>query len=77
MELLKKRHATRAEQKYNLAMRESEELLRHLRNDLRDVAFEVAADILFNRRNVAYMTTIYEAVEEVNSPLQQISRRSA
>lgn len=63
---------TLAEEKYYRAMQMSSDLLRRIRGErIHDPALMVVSDVISHRNNVPYMTTVYEAVEEVNAPLKQ------
>lgn len=58
---------------YTAAMIESEDLLRMLKDsaDSTDAARAVMADIWAQHRNVPFLTTVTEAVQEMKSPLEQ------
>ena len=58
---------------YAAAMDESDHLLKMLKDSARstDAACAVMADIWAQHRNVPFLTTVTEAVQEMKSPLEQ------
>lgn len=58
---------------YAAAMVESDELLKRLRDSASstDVARAVMADVWAQRRNIPFLTTVHEAVQEMKSGLEQ------
>jgi hypothetical protein len=61
------------------AMKVSSELLQRMREHSRsdDPARALMADIWSQRHNVPFITTVYEAAQEMNVPLAQNSGKSA
>jgi len=62
---------THGDEKYHHAMMESGYLLQEIAEAKDDPAIAMIADILANRHNAPYITTVYEAMQEVNSPIKQ------
>lgn len=64
---------SRGDMAYAAAMDESETLLKMLRHSARstDAARAVMADIWAQNRNMPFLTSVMEVVEEMNSPMQQ------
>lgn len=56
---------------YETAMKESHDLLQKIRGMSDDPARQIASKVLENRRNIAYITTIYEATQEMESSVKQ------
>jgi hypothetical protein len=58
--------------KYLRAMTESGDLLKKMREESRsnDPVRELMSDIWSQRHNVPYVTTIFEAAQEMNAPVQ-------
>ena len=59
------------DEKYHLAMKSISDLTDKIRENRDHPTREMVADILANRHNTPYITTIYEAVQEVNAPIKQ------
>ncbi len=62
---------TSGDEKYHLAMQSISDLSEKIQENKDDPAREMVADILANRHNIPYLTTVYEAVQEVNAPIKQ------
>lgn len=56
---------------YEAAMKESADLLEKIRSLGDDPSRQIVSDVLANRRNTPYVTTIYEAIQEMDAPLKQ------
>jgi hypothetical protein len=65
-----------ADEKYRRAMTESGDLLAEMREASRsdDPVIALMADIWAQRHNVPYVTTMYEATQEMNAPVEQQRR---
>lgn len=63
----------RGDMAYAAVMDESEDLLKMLRDSARstDAARAVMADIWAQNRNVPFLTTVIETVQEMKSPMAQ------
>ena len=57
--------------KYHLAMKSISDLSEKIQENRNHPTREMVADILSNRHNVPYITTVYEAVQEANAPIKQ------
>lgn len=62
---------TKADKKYQEAMKESEELLSRIRELRDDPSRQIVVDVLSNRKNTPYLTTMYETAQEMASSLKQ------
>ena len=64
---------TEADESYAAAVRESDELLTKMREAYKshDPVRQAMADLWAQRNNIPFTTTVYEAVQEMNAPLQQ------
>lgn len=62
---------TESDHKYIRAMKETEDILHHISRGSLDPAGQMVADIIYNRDNVPYLTTAYEAIAEMNAPIKQ------
>lgn len=62
---------TSSDEKYRLAMITSGEVLELISAKAGDPARDMVADIFANRDNVPYLTTAYEALQEMNAPVKQ------
>jgi hypothetical protein len=62
-----------ADEKYQLAMRESDVLLADIREAEKtsDPIRAMMASLWAHRRNIPFATTIHESIEEMRSPLEQ------
>ena len=62
-----------ADAAYEAAMRESDDLLAKMRAAYgsKDPVRQAMADIWAQHHNIPFMTTIHEAVQEMNAPLKQ------
>jgi len=62
-----------SEQAYVTAINESSDLLRRMREHSRstDAARAVMADVWAQNHNIPFMTTVYEAVQEAKSGIQE------
>lgn len=65
----------RGDMAYAMAMVESDDLLKRLRESSRstDAARAVMSDIWAQNRNIPFLTTVTESVQEAKSPLEQRS----
>ena len=63
----------RGDMAYAAAMMETDEVLKHMRESAEstDAARAVMADVWAQNRNIPFLTTVIEAVEEAKSPLEQ------
>lgn len=64
-----------ADQKYEAAMRETADVINRLRDPHapRPLIIEIFKDLWRERHNGPVMTTIYEAYQEMISPVQQLT----
>lgn len=62
---------TLGDERYARAMQESDDLLEQLGKRGNEPARQIVSDVLKNRNNIPYVTTAYEAIQEMNAPLKQ------
>jgi hypothetical protein len=74
--LFRHRTPSHADSAFGAAMRESGKLILHMReaSNSNDVFRAMMADIWAQHRNVSFMTTVYEAVQEMKSGTDQPGR---
>jgi hypothetical protein len=70
---------TRSRSAYNRAMEDSGDLIDRMRGASRSnhIGRAVTADIWAWSENIPFMTTVYEAVEEMKSPMDQKAERKS
>ena len=57
--------------KYHLAMQSANDLMDKMQENRDHPTREIVTDIMANRHNTPYITTVYETVQELNSPIKQ------
>lgn len=60
-----------SDHKYHTAMQASGEILQRMSEGSNHPVNAMVADLIKNRHNAPYITTVYEALQEVNAPLKQ------